>query len=74
MNESTLGQCFQRCGPFDSRHGCHKAGVIIEGNFIGVLSHNDISPKKNRGKHGENDTKQKPKKIKNNNNSRELGG
>jgi hypothetical protein len=40
-NESTRRQCFRRCGPISSRHGCHKAGVTIKGDFKCVLSHND---------------------------------
>jgi hypothetical protein len=51
-NESTRGQCFRRCGPISSRHGCHKARVTIEGDFKGVLSHKDPNTKTgvNRGK------------------------
>jgi len=40
-NESTRGQCFRRCGPISSRHGCHKAGVTSKGDFKGVLNHKD---------------------------------
>jgi hypothetical protein len=59
-NEITKGQCFQRCGPFSSRHGCHKAGVTIEGDLKSVLSHNDPNTI-TWGEHGERETTNKHK-------------
>jgi hypothetical protein len=61
MNECTRGQCFRRCGPIGSRHGCHKAGVTIEGDFISVLSHKD--PNTKTGGEGYNKKAQKNKQT-----------
>jgi hypothetical protein len=57
-------------------HGCHKVGVTIEGDFEGVLSHNDPNTKiteVNKGRRIQNISPKKHK-GKTNNNSRESGG
>lgn len=35
----------RRCGPFNSRHGCHKAEFTIKGDLTSVLSHKDSNTK-----------------------------
>jgi hypothetical protein len=45
MNVSTRRQCFQICESIGSKHGCHKAGVTIEGDFTSLLSHKDPNTK-----------------------------
>jgi len=76
MNESTRGQCFRRCGPIGLRHGCHKAGVTIEGDFISALSHKDPNIKTgvNRGRGVQQKSPKKKKKKKHKNSSSKDGG
>jgi hypothetical protein len=69
MNESTRGQCFQRCGPNSLRHGYHKVGITMKGDLKRILNHKDpntITTGVNKEKIIQN--------ISQNNNSRVLGG
>jgi len=67
MNENTRGQYFRRCRPIGSRHGCHKARITIEGDFISVLSHKDPNTKTgvNRRRVQQKSLKKKTNKHKN---------
>jgi hypothetical protein len=58
------GQYFWRCGPFDSKHGYHKAEVTIKSDFIGVLSHNDPNTKTIEVNMGRRIQNKSPKKQK----------
>jgi hypothetical protein len=75
MNESTRGQCFRRCGPIGSRHGCYKAGVTIEGDFISALSHKDPNTKTgvNRGREVQQKSPKKQKNKHKNSSSKDGG-